>query len=239
MLVLKLRQLSVTVVSCPPALKLGTSTSTTELDSLFSVLEAVNGTTPRATCRYKELICKVSEIPRAFRGVKCTKMPGGRKELMEYLENLGITSETVEHPAVYTVEAMLPYVGHLSGAHSKNLFLKDKKKKRLWLLTAIASRDVNLNDLAKKVGASGGFRFAEESLMLEKLGVGQGCVTPLSLFNDTQNEVTFLLDASFVEDKYERLHFHPMSNEATTGLNPEDFLKFVKATGHEPIIVHF
>lgn len=225
-------------MSCPPALKLGTSDSITELDSLYSVLEAVNGT-PQATCRYKELICKVSEIPRAFRGVKCTKMPGGRKELMEYLENLGITSETVEHPAVYTVEAMLPYVGHLSGAHSKNLFLKDKKKKRLWLLTAIASRDVNLNDLAKKVGASGGFRFAEESLMLEKLGVGQGCVTPLSLFNDTQNEVTFLLDASFVEDKYERLHFHPMSNEATTGLNPEDFLKFVKATGHEPIIVHF
>ena len=45
------------LVSCPPALKLGTSTSTTELDSLYSVLEAVNGTTPQATCRYKELIC--------------------------------------------------------------------------------------------------------------------------------------------------------------------------------------
>lgn len=167
------------------------------------------------------------------------KMPGGRKELMEYLENLGITSETTEHPAVFTVEAMMPYVGHLPGAHSKNLFLKDKKKKRLWLVTALASREVNLNDLAKKVGASGGFRFADEAIMLEKLGVGQGCVTPLSLFNDTQQEVTFLLDASFVEDNHEQVNFHPMTNEATTGLKPEDFMKFVKATGHDPVLVHF
>ena len=68
-------------------------------------------------------------------------MPGGRKELMEYLDNLGITSETTEHPAVFTVEAMMPYVGHLPGAHSKNLFLKDKKKKRLWLVTALSSRE--------------------------------------------------------------------------------------------------
>lgn len=158
---------------------------------------------------------------------------------MEYLEKLGITSETVEHPAVFTVEAMMPHVGHLLGAHSKNLFLKDKKKKRLWLVTALASREVNLNDLAKNVGASGGFRFADEAVMLEKLGVGQGCVTPLSLFNDTQNDVTFVLDASFVEDNHEKLYFHPMTNEATTGLKPEDFIKFVKETGHEPLIVHF
>ena len=90
-------------------------------------------------------------------------MAGGRKELMDYLENLGITSETVEHPAVFTVEAMMPYVGHLPGAHSKNLFLKDKKKKRLWLFTALATREINLGDLAKKVGASGGFRFCGRS----------------------------------------------------------------------------
>ena len=166
-------------------------------------------------------------------------MPGGRKELMDYLEKLGITSETVEHPAVFTVEAMMPYVGHLPGAHSKNLFLKDKKKKRLWLLTVMASREVNLSDLSKKVGASGGFRFADEEIMLEKLGVGQGCVTPLSLFNDIKQEVVFLLDAGCVEDKHEKVYFHPMSNEATTGMTPEDFLKFVRATGHEPTLVHF
>ena len=170
---------------------------------------------------------------------KHLKMPGGRQELMEYLDNLGIASETIEHPAVFTVEAMMPHVGHLNGAHSKNLFLKDKKKKRLWLVTALVSREVSLNDLAKKVGASGGFRFADEAIMLEKLGVGQGCVTPLSLFNDTQNEVTFLLDASFVEDNHENVFFHPMTNTATTGLKPEDFMKFVKATGHDPVIVHF
>ena len=167
------------------------------------------------------------------------KMLGGRKELMEYLENLGISTETVEHPEVFTVEAMMPHLEHISGAVGKNLFLKDKKKKSLWLVTVLADRTVNLAELSKKVGAGGGLRFASEEIMLEKLGVGQGCVTPLSLFNDTSQEVKFVLDASLVEGKHERVYFHPMSNSASTGLKPEDFMKFLKATGHEPILVHF
>ncbi|XP_006001598.1 prolyl-tRNA synthetase associated domain-containing protein 1 [Latimeria chalumnae] len=163
-----------------------------------------------------------------------------RKELEEYLKKLNIDTVCVEHPEVFTVEAMMPYVQHLSGAHSKNLFLKDKKKKSLWLVTVIHDRQVNLNDLAKKLGVgSGNLRFAEETAMLEKLKVGQGCATPLSLFYDKQGEVKFVLDSSFVDSCHERVYFHPMTNSATMGLKPEDFLKFVKETGHEPMLIHF
>ncbi|PKU44672.1 prolyl-trna synthetase associated domain-containing protein 1-like [Limosa lapponica baueri] len=144
------------------------------------------------------------------------------------------------HPQeVFTVEEMMPHVQHMKGGHSKNLFLKDKKKKGFWLVTVLHNRQVNLNDLAKKLGVgSGNLRFADENAMLEKLKVGQGCATPLALFCD-QGDVRFVLDAGFLEGGHEKVYFHPMTNSATMGLSPDDFLKFVRSTGHDPIIIHF
>ncbi|XP_034283247.1 prolyl-tRNA synthetase associated domain-containing protein 1-like [Pantherophis guttatus] len=164
---------------------------------------------------------------------------GLREALEAHLQGLGIQALSVEHPEVFTVEEMMPYVQHLNGAHSKNLFLKDKKKKSFWLVTVLHDRQINLNDLAKKLGVgSGNLRFADEAAMLDKLKVGQGCATPLALFCD-QGNVNFVLDAGFLEGGHDRIYFHPMTNAATMGLHPDDFLKFLKSTAHEPIIVHF
>ncbi|XP_001510211.3 prolyl-tRNA synthetase associated domain-containing protein 1 [Ornithorhynchus anatinus] len=165
--------------------------------------------------------------------------PGLRAALEERLKALGIASVSVEHPEVFTVEEMMPHVKHLKGAHSKNLFLKDKKKKGFWLVTVLHDRQVNLNDLAKKLGVgSGNLRFADEAAMQEKLQVGQGCATPLALFCD-DGDVKFVLDSAFVEGGHKKVYFHPMTNSATMGLDPADFLTFVKTTGHDPVILNF
>uniref|UniRef100_A0A8D0H5E2 PrdX deacylase domain-containing protein 1 n=1 Tax=Sphenodon punctatus TaxID=8508 RepID=A0A8D0H5E2_SPHPU len=164
---------------------------------------------------------------------------GLREALEQHLRALGIQGVSVEHPAVFTVEEMMLHVQHLKGAHSKNLFLKDKKKKGFWLVTVLHDRQINLNDLAKKLGVgSGSLRFADETAMVEKLKVGQGFATPLALFCD-HGDVKFVLDAGFLEGGHEKVYFHPMTNSATMGLAPKDFLQFVKSTGHDPIIVHF
>lgn len=165
-------------------------------------------------------------------------MAGGRDELMQFLKQLSITPEIIEHPAVFTVEAMMPYMDNCNGVISKNLFLKDKKKK-LWLVSVAAERPVNLSELSKKVGAPGGLRFADESIMIEKLGVAQGCCTALALFNDKANDVKFVLDSVFFDGTHEQVYFHPMVNTQTAGLKIEDFKKFLKTTGHEPILVTF
>ncbi|NP_001084854.1 prolyl-tRNA synthetase associated domain-containing protein 1 [Xenopus laevis] len=162
-----------------------------------------------------------------------------RQELLAYLHELDIRPVCAEHPEVFTVEEMMPHVQHLGGAHSKNLFLKDKKKKGLWLVSVLHDRQVNLNDLAKKLNlGSGNLRFADEASMLEKLKVGQGCATPLALFCD-RGDVQFVLDAQFLEGGYERVYFHPMTNAATLGMTPQEFVTFLKKTGHDPIIIHF
>ena len=134
----------------------------------------------------------------------------------------------------------MPHVQHLSGAVTKNLFLKDKKKKALWLVSTRHDRQVNLNDLAKKLGVgSGNLRFADEAIMVEKLKVGQGCATALALFCDKDQSVKFVLDSDLVNGSHERIYFHPMTNAATMGLKPDDLMKFLKETGHEPVLQSF
>ena len=138
---------------------------------------------------------------------------------------------------VFTVEEMMPYVQHLEGVHCKNLFLKDKKKK-LWLLSTRHDAEVKLNDIAKKVGAPGGLRFADESILYEKLGVKQGCVTAYALINDMAGDVHFILDEALIKSDVTRVYFHPLTNAASTGISPQNLLKFVKATGHEPVLIN-
>ncbi|KAL7841789.1 hypothetical protein SRHO_G00254800 [Serrasalmus rhombeus] len=163
-----------------------------------------------------------------------------RTELEHFLKTLDIEFVSVQHPEVFTVEEMMPHVEHLSGAITKNLFLKDKKKKSLWLVSVRHDRQVNLNDLAKKLGVgSGNLRFADEAAMLEKLKVGQGCATALALFCDKDKSVKFILDSDLANGGHERVYFHPMTNAATMGLKPDDLMKFLRETGHEPVLHNF
>ena len=163
---------------------------------------------------------------------------GGRAELMALLQKLSIDTKIVEHPAVFTVETMMPHLEHLEGLVTKNLFMKDKKKK-LYLLTALHSSEVKLNDIAKKVDAKGGLRLADESIMIEKLGVAQGCCTPLSLFNDEAKDVHFICDSILLDENQKMVFSHPMENTATVGMSIPDFKKFLAETGHDPISIEF
>ena len=159
-------------------------------------------------------------------------------ELTSYLDTHNITrTSLVDHPEVFTVDAMMPYLQDVEGLVSKNLFLKDKKKK-LFLLTALHSQDIDLAKIAKKVGASGGLRFADEAIMIEKLSVAQGCCTPLAIYKDINKDVRLIVDSRFLEEGAV-VHAHPMVNTATMGLKAEELKKFFDSTGHEPILLNF
>lgn len=69
--------------------------------------------------------------------------------------------------------------------------------------------------------------------------VGQGCATALALLFDKEQTVKFVLDRDLVEGGHERIYFHPMTNSATMGLRPDDLLRFLKETEHEPILESF
>lgn len=163
-------------------------------------------------------------------------MPASREDLIEHLAGLGIATETTEHPAFFTVEESRGLRGPLPGAHSKNLFLKDKKA-RLFLVVAEESSAIDLRRLHERVGASGRLSFGSAELLLEVLGVTPGSVTPFGVLNDRPPRVTVVLDRRIAEA--EQGNFHPLTNTATTTIAVPDLLRFLEATGHPPLILDF
>ena len=134
------------------------------------------------------------------------------------------------------MEQALPHLTSLEGKFAKNLFLRDKKK-RLYLFCAAHDAKITLNDLAKRVGASGGLRLADETILQQKLGLTQGSVTVFGLINDQEHDVKLILDKSLIDGTYSRVLFHPMINSATTAISHRDLKLFLQHTGHTPVLI--
>ena len=157
-------------------------------------------------------------------------MGATKEDLFAKLAELGIATTTHEHPALHTVEESRALRGEIAGAHSKNLFLKDKKGV-LWLIVALEDTPIDLKTLHKHIG-SGRLSFGKPDLMREVLGVEPGSVTPFALINETTREVNVILDEALLA--HETLNFHPLVNTATTSISRDDFEKFLAACGHRP-----
>ena len=156
------------------------------------------------------------------------------QDLLNRLAELGIEADTVEHEPVFTVAESRPVKARIPGAHSKNLFVKDKKG-RLFLITAKDETPIDLKRVHEAIGASGRVSFGSADQLREALGVEPGSVTPFAVANDPEGQVTIILDANLME--HQRVNFHPLINSMTTGVHRDDLLKFLRATGHEPRIL--
>lgn len=160
-------------------------------------------------------------------------MSATRPDLMACLDRLGIAVSTVEHPPLFTVEESRRLRGEIPGGHTKNLFLKDKKD-AVFLLVAEEHAAIDMKTAHRAIG-SGRLSFGRPELLQELLGVAPGSVTPFGLINDRAGRVEALIEAGLMA--HDRLNFHPLQNTATTTIGREDFLTFLRATGHEPRIV--
>ena len=161
-------------------------------------------------------------------------MPATPEDLLAKLAELGIATETVEHPPLFTVEDSQTLRGEIPGGHTKNLFVKDKKS-RLFLLVLGEETVVDLKRVHERIGAQGRVSFGSADLLEEVWGVRPGSVTPFGAINDPDQRVTVVLDADMMA--HERLNFHPLINTRTTGLPSAGLVTFLKATGHDPLIV--
>lgn len=157
-------------------------------------------------------------------------------DLFARLAELGIVHETHEHPPLYTVEQSQALRGELPGAHIKNLFLRDKKG-RMWLVTVLESRDMDLKALRQRLGAQGNLSFGSAERLMEHLGVVPGAVTPFAVINDGAGAVAMVLDKAVLEDS--PVNAHPLRNDRTTTIAPADLLRFLQAENHPPLIVDF
>jgi Ala-tRNA(Pro) deacylase len=160
--------------------------------------------------------------------------PTSPADLFAFLEGLGVATKTVNHPPLFTVEQSRALRGSIAGAHTKNLFLVDRKD-RLFLVVADEDAAIDLKSLHRRIGASGRLSFGKPETLRAALGVEPGSVTPFAAINDRDRRVTVVLDRALME--HATLNFHPLANTATTSLAAPDLLRFLAATGHDPQVV--
>jgi len=162
-----------------------------------------------------------------------TAMPATPADLLAFLDKLGIKHATVTHAPLFTVEQSQALRGTIPGAHTKNLFLKDKKG-TLFLVATLEDAEIELKSLHRRLGAGGRFSFGSAELMRETLGIEPGSVTPFAAINDAERRVRVVLDAGLMQ--HATINCHPLSNSMTTTIARDDLVKFLEATGHAPEI---
>ncbi len=157
--------------------------------------------------------------------------PWTPERLLRRLEALEIRAVTHRHAPVFTVEQAQALKGDLPGAHTKNLFLRDKKG-TMWLVTALHDRGVDLKAMGPRLGARGRLSFGSADRLMRYLGVSPGSVTPLAVVNDPGRVVQVVLDEGLRD--FDVWNAHPLDNRMTTALSGPDLLRFLDAHGHPP-----
>jgi Ala-tRNA(Pro) deacylase len=93
---------------------------------------------------------------------------------------------------------------------------------------------INLKEAPQKIGSKR-LSFGKPDLLMEVLGVEPGSVTPFGLINDRNARINVILDQAMMNQT--PLNYHPLKNDATTAISPDDLVTFIKSCGHAPRIV--
>lgn len=154
----------------------------------------------------------------------------GEQNIFDVLAQLKIEYVKHDHPPVYTVEQANEHWKDIKGAHCKNIFVRNKKGNRHYLIIVEHKKKVDLTPLSKRMGQSR-FSFASPERMQRLLGLEAGSVSPFGLINDTGKDVHVVIDRDL--KKVDKINFHPNVNTATLTLSLSDFEKFLEFCGNE------
>jgi Ala-tRNA(Pro) deacylase len=152
-----------------------------------------------------------------------------RAPILAALSALGIGYELFEHPPVFTAEEAARHWLSIPGAAVKNLFLRNKKGDRHYLVILGIEKQADLRQLVKLIGDDR-LSFGSPERLWKHLGVTPGSVSPLGLIHDTAGGVRVIVDADLRSAA--RLIFHPNDNTASLTISGADFGRFLEARGN-------
>ena len=165
-------------------------------------------------------------------------LPVSSDDIMEKLDNWGITYTRFDHVPLRTVEDSKKIQGQFlssveGGGHIKNLYLRDNKKRNV-LLVAEQDRQIDLKSLNTKLG-TGRLSFGSAERLMENLGVRPGAVTPLSMISGVKTGVQLFIDSGLKSCK--QIYVHPLVNDRTLGITGEGLQAFFYKIEVEPVWV--
>ena len=164
-------------------------------------------------------------------------------EVLAFLEEHGLGYKLHTHPPLPTIELALEYWKEIDSTHCKNLFFRNHKGNRHYLVVFECHKELSIHTLEKSL-RQGKLSFASQERMERCLGLLPGSVSPFGLINDMDlsganpkelfengHRVKLFLDKDL--QSAERLSFHPCDNTASTVISNEDFIRFLSIWGGE------
>ena len=145
------------------------------------------------------------------------------------LDALGITYEKYTHPPVFTGEEADEHWAPIPATRVKNLFLRNKRGDRHYLVILEVSKQADLRKLVKIVGDDR-LSFGSPERLMATLGVTPGSVSPFGLIHDAGHSVRVIVDGDL--RGAERLIFHPNSNTRSVAISGADFERFLASRGN-------
>jgi Ala-tRNA(Pro) deacylase len=155
-------------------------------------------------------------------------------DILRFLDEQGIAYERCDHPAVFTVEEADRLVPPLVGTKTKNLFLRDARGRRHFLVVLPSEKTADLKALAPLLGQKK-LSFASPERLRRHLGIEPGAVSILGIVNDRENLVQVVVDPAVWNAG--ALQCHPLVNTATLVISGEGIRRFLEATGHAPRVL--
>lgn len=153
----------------------------------------------------------------------------GQKELYDLFKELEIGFEYHEHPPLATIEDAKIHWKDYNSGRCKNIFFRNHKGNRHYLVILEHLRLLDIHDLEKRL-RQGKLTFASDQRLKQYLGLEPGSVSPFGLINDKVKHVHLFIDDKLKE--FDRLAFHPNENTASLVISKTDFLKFLNYTGN-------
>jgi len=153
----------------------------------------------------------------------------GQPELYKILNELNISFDYYEHPAAHTIEEAKKYWKDLVATHCKNIFFRNHKGNRHYLVVLEHTNQLAIRELELKL-KQGKLSFASPKRMLKYLGLTPGSVSPFGLINDKENHVHVFLDENLKKSK--TISFHPNINTASIIISYTDFERYLSAIGN-------
>ena len=144
-------------------------------------------------------------------------------QLIELLKKENYEIKIHQHDALFTVDDSKKLRGEIDGAHSKNLFLKNKKGE-FFLLSCEEANKIDLKKISKSL-EFGNISFAKQEYLEQYLKIKPGSVSPFALLNDVDGFVNFYLEQTLYESKF--VNFHPLINTFTITIETSKFIKFM------------
>jgi len=152
-----------------------------------------------------------------------------QEKVLGMLEQLGIAFEVHAHQPLPTIEIAMEVWKDIDSTHCKNLFFRNHKGNRHYLVILASNHQLDIHDLEKRL-KQGKISFASQKRLDKYLGLNAGSVSPFGLINDTENHVHVFLDQQLLEA--EKISFHPNVNTASVVIAFEDFKKYLDWVGN-------